>query len=191
MKKTVLILLMMAVVLVLNSCKARAPENKTEPAPSPLEVTSTEETRPVETTGEPEIKKITIYFPDKNAMYLVPELREINGKGDTAATVVKEIFSGPKDKNHLPVVPSSMPVPRVKIEGKKAYVDFPESVVGVYPKGSTGENLFIYAIVNSLIENTGVKEVWFTVNGEPRYIPGSNYDFSVQSFTFNNEIVQR
>lgn len=191
MKKAIFLLLVFLVVLGLSSCKAYSPEKEDKTTSQPVEISSTEETQPAETTAQAEVKKITVYFPDSQAMYLVPEQREINGNGDVARIIVEEIFKGPKEKDHLPVVPSTMPVPDVKIEDKTAYVDFPESVIDVYPKGSTGENLFIYAIVNSLVENTGVKEVWFYINGKPQPIPGSNYDFSVQSFTYNNDIVQK
>lgn len=135
-------------------------------------------------------EKIVVYFSDTDAMYLNRFEYEVSKGKNKAEAVIDKIFEGPAPPDHILSIPKEMKKPKVEVKGNTAIVDFDPESIKYYPKGSTGENLFIFSIVNSLTETLGVKKVQFTIGGKRSTVDGSNYDFSTQEFEFNPEIVK-
>jgi spore germination protein GerM len=164
------------------------PKAKSERPKLPSESTKASQ----ETTGnsiKPAKKTIVVYYTDKDALFLHPFEFEISESSDRVEAVLEKLFEAPAPEGFLKTVPETMKKPKVKVEGDTAVVDFTSRDIEFYPKGSTGENLFLFSIVNSLVKSLGVKQVKFTVDGELRSVEGSNYDFSSQVFEFNPDIV--
>lgn len=132
---------------------------------------------------------VTVYYADANAQYLYSFSYDVREGEDKLQFMLEKLFEEKPPHGFLKTVPEKMEKPEVKIEGDTAVVDLKSSSLDYYPKGSTGENLFIYSLVNSLVDTFGVKKVKFTVDGKPAAVEGSNYDFSTQEFEFNKEIV--
>jgi spore germination protein GerM len=174
----------LAAILLLSGC-ASDEGRKTEEVKPQEKQESTEAVRP-----EEELEKIVVYFSDKDAMYLNRFEYEVPEGKDKAEAVIDKIFEGPAPSDHILSAPKEMKKPAVEIRGDTAVVDFDPESSDFYPKGSTGENLFIFSIVNSLTETLGVKKVQFTFGGKRVPVEGSNYDFSTQEFEFNHEIVK-
>lgn len=152
--------------------------------------TPQKETTPVEKEEKKEgLIEVTVYFPDTMAQKLLPEIRKISSTDNTAEAALKELFSGPKEKDKLPVIPSGLKVPVVTIEGDTANVNFSRELYNLHPRGSTGENMFIFAITNTLTDSVGVKKVRFLIEGKPADIAGSNYDLKTQVFERNSDII--
>ncbi len=188
-EKIAVFLLVVTVVslLVLSTgCEGQKESSGVEPSAKPSEEKAEE---PKEETAARD--KITVYFADSGAQYLVPFEYSVGSEEDKAAAVIDRIFSNEAPEGYLNVAPVDMKKPQVKIEGDTAVVDLDADTISFYPKGSTGENLFIYSIVNSLIDSTGVKSVKFTVGGKSVYVEGSNYDFSDAVFEYKEDIVKK
>lgn len=180
-----LFVVLMALLVVFSGCSREKPEGESV---SPGEKTEA----PAETSSPAEqerTNRIVVYYADKDALYLHPFEFEVPAGKDRIEFILEKLFETNAPDGFLNTVPEHMSKPKIKIEGDTAFVDFTSSDIEFYPKGSTGENLFIYSIVNSLTGSLGVKYVVFTVDGERRAIEGSNYDFSIQRFEFNKESV--
>lgn len=141
--------------------------------------------------GEAEITEVTLYFPDNMARHLVAEKRQISSSENIAQDALVQLFKGPKKENLIPVTPSGLEPPEVTIVGNLARVNFSKKVSDLYPKGSTGENMFIFSIVNTLVDSTGASKVRFYIEGEPAHIEGSNYDLSQHIFEKNKSIISK
>jgi germination protein M len=116
-------------------------------------------------------EKISLYFSDDQAMYLVPESRDIQIQKDTktetsiAEAIVNELITGPTDTKLIATIPKETKLHSLKITDQIAYVDFSEEIRSKHPGGSSGEMMTLNSIVNSLTELTGIKKVQILING--------------------------
>ena len=117
-------------------------------------------------------EKITLYFSDDQAMYLIPETREITVNKDTrtavtiAEAIVKELIAGPANTKFIATIPKEAKLLSVKITDKIAYVDFSEEIKSKHPGGSTGELMTLNSLVNSLTELPEIQKVQILINGQ-------------------------
>ncbi len=110
---------------------------------------------------------ITLYFPDEQAMYVVPEQREIIKDKPMAEIIVEELMKGPKTPELEPTtIPEEAKLLSVEIKDRIAYVNFSRELVEKHVGGSTGEMMTILPIVNSLTELPEVEKVQFLVEGK-------------------------
>jgi germination protein M len=110
---------------------------------------------------------ITLYFPDEQAMYVVPEQREVSKDKPIAEIIVEELMKGPKTPGLEPTtIPDGARLLSVEIKDKTAYVNFSSELVEKHVGGSTGEMMTILPIVNSLTELPEVEKVQFLVEGK-------------------------
>ena len=110
---------------------------------------------------------ITLYFPDEQAMYVVPEQREVSKDKPIAEIIVEELMKGPKTPGLEPTtIPHGARLLSVEIKDKTAYVNFSSELVEKHVGGSTGEMMTILPIVNSLTEIPEVEKVQFLVEGK-------------------------
>lgn len=110
---------------------------------------------------------VTLYFPDKQAMYVVPEQREVTKDEPIEETVVKELMKGPKTPDLAKTtIPEEAKLLSVEIKDKIAYVNFSRELVEKHVGGSTGEMMTILPIVNSLTELPQIEKVQFLVEGK-------------------------
>ncbi|QOV18346.1 GerMN domain-containing protein [Blautia liquoris] len=111
---------------------------------------------------------LTLYFSDKTGKKLVPEERKVyfNSNVPLERVVVEQLVKGPKDENHLSVLPSDTRVLSVATSEGICYVNLDKSFQGDPPTAT--EEVSIYSIVNSLHKNCKVQEVQFSINGESK-----------------------
>jgi len=110
---------------------------------------------------------VTLYFPDEQAMHVVPEQREVNKDKPIEETIVEELMKGPKTPGLVPTtIPEEAKLLSVEIKDKIAYVNFSRELVEKHVGGSTGEMMTILPIVNSLTELPEIEKVQFLVEGE-------------------------
>lgn len=152
-----LLLCLIIVVTALSGCD-KSPGGQTQVDPPAVETTLTE--------------KVTLYFSDDQAMYLLPESREIKIKKDTrsessiAEGIINQLIVGPTDPKLRATLPKETKLISVKITDQIAYVDFSEEIKSKHPGGSSGELMTLNSIVNSLTELTGIKKVQILINGK-------------------------
>lgn len=164
-KKTFYIILLLCIIsfFALNGClPKKAPEN-----PEPKTIN----------------KKITLYFADQQAMYLLPESRQITvsskaSSEDIVKTAIEELIKGPQKEGHYPTIPPETGILSVKKEDSILYLDFSRELQTEHPGGSAGEILTIMSIVNTAAETAGVEKVQILINGEKQETLAGHIDIS-------------
>lgn len=112
-------------------------------------------------------KKITLYFGDKEAMYLLPEEREVEpGDKPLAEVIVEELIKGPQSPELSRTIPAETRLLGIRVENGVAYVDFSREIQTKHWGGSAGEAMTIFSVVNSLARLPGIERVQFLVEGK-------------------------
>lgn len=110
---------------------------------------------------------MVLYFAGSQAMYVVPEVREVDVTGRRyAQTAIQELIKGPTMPGLYPTIPNGTKLLSVKIEDGLATVDFSKEFKNNHPGGSAGEIMTIYSVVNTLTEFPTVKKVKFLIEGK-------------------------
>ncbi len=183
-----LFLILALLSLLLNGClKSKQVEKERKK----ILTEAKKETHLVEKGTEKERIKITLYFSDKQAMYLIPEEREIKKTEDVAKIALEELIKGPKDPKLFPTIPEGTKLLGIEVKDGLAKVNLSQDFKDNYPLGSAGENITIFSIVNTLTEFTSINKVRFLVEGKPLEVSGSNYDLVNQFFLRNEDIIKK
>ncbi len=110
---------------------------------------------------------ITLYFPDEQAMHVVPEKRDVVKDEPLEVIVVKELMKGPETPGlTATTIPQEAKLLSLEVKDEIAYVNFSGELIEKHVGGSTGEMMTIVPIVNSLAELPGIKKVQFLVEGK-------------------------
>jgi germination protein M len=122
-----------------------------------------------EISAEPkEIKEsVTLYFGDQDAMYLIPEKREVvlgNKKPEEA--VIAELIAGPSKSDLFQTVPKESKLISIEVLDGVAYANFNQDFQAKHWGGSTGEIMTLYSITNSLAELPEIEQVQFLLEGK-------------------------
>ncbi len=133
--------------------------------------------QPVPEAGQPEIssepgetkEKVTLYFGDKQAMYLIPEEREVvKGSKSLETVIIEELTKGPKNPDAVKIMPQDAKLLSVSVVNGVAYLNFSKEFQTKHVGGSAGESMTLYSIINSLAKLTGIEKVQFLLEGENR-----------------------
>lgn len=112
-------------------------------------------------------EKVTLYFGDQEAMYLVPEEREITLKDRSIEEIViEELIKGPENPNLSHTVPEEAKLIEAKVKDGVAYVNFSKEFQTKHWGGSAGEAMTLYSITNSLAKLPEIQQVQFLLEGE-------------------------
>lgn len=134
---------------------------------------------------------VTLYFPDKEAMYLVSEQRDIIKDEPIAFGIVMELMKGPESSELTPpALPKEAKLLSVEVKGDTAYVDFSKELKENHIGGSTGEIMTIYPIVNSLTELPEIDKVEFLIEGEKEKSLAGHLTFD-EPFTRDESLIKK
>lgn len=120
-------------------------------------------TSPETATGQ---MTLTLYFADEQAMYLLPEVREVPKTEAVARAALEELVKGPQVTGHVKTIPAGTRLLGIRVENGLAYVDFSREFVDNHPGGSAGETMTVYSVVNTLTEFSSIQKVKFLVEGK-------------------------
>lgn len=126
------------------------------------------ETKP-DISAEPkeEKEKITLYFGDQDAMYLIPEERfVVKGNKKLEEIVIEELIQGPKNPDLFQTVPKEAKLISLEVVDGVAYVNFSQEFQTKHWGGSAGELMTVYSITNSLAELPEIDKVQFLLEGK-------------------------
>lgn len=110
---------------------------------------------------------IKVYYPDDNGMKLIAETRtvETTQEGKYKAAM-ESLLSGTKAKGVITIIPKKTKLKSVTVKDGIATVDFSEDLVKNFAGGSTGEEMLVGSIVNTLTEFPEVKSVQILLEGK-------------------------
>lgn len=111
---------------------------------------------------------IVLYFADKDAMYLVPELREVAlSEGESIESVIiRELKKGPASAELGKILPAEAKLLSAETKDGVCFLNFSQEFITKHWGGSTGERFTIYSIVNSLTEFPEIQKVQFLIEGK-------------------------
>lgn len=123
---------------------------------------------------------VKLYFSNQDATDLMVEEREIqvNPNIPLEKYIMEQLIEGPKDSELAATVPSETKIRDIKTVDGICYVDLSSEFVTKHNGGSTGENLTVGSIVNSLTELDNIKKVQFLIEGEKVEEFKGHLDFS-------------
>lgn len=148
---------------------------------------------PVEIDPAPEeIKpvKVTLYFPDSNAEYVVPEYRTLRIKDheNIEEVVFRYLMEGPKEPGKESVIPEGTKLLSAEVRDGICYLNLSKEFVENNPGGSAYEIVLINSIVNSLTELPYIEKVQFLIEGEKRDV--YNHLVFSEPFERNESIIR-
>lgn len=145
-------------------------ENPVIPPDAPLPPPSNEPVRvDAATTATPRERTldIKVYFPDDAGINLVAVKRRIRitNEPEKYASAVKIIMASPKETELTSIFPKGARLNGVTVDNGTAYVDFGSSITKNFVGGSTGEELLVYSVVDTLTEFPEIKRVQILIDG--------------------------
>lgn len=126
----------------------------------------------VESSQPPSVEpshKVTLYFADKEAQYLIPEEREVKiGGQPLERVVVEELIKGPTNSELRPTIPEGTKLLSLEVKNGVAYVNFSREFKLRHPGGSAAEIMTLYSVVDSLAHLGTAKKVQFLLEGQKK-----------------------
>ncbi len=113
---------------------------------------------------------VKLYFPDEAGEGLNLERRKVLASASTTVekVVVEELIKGPKVDKNIAIIPNDVKVLSAETKNGVCFVNLSKEFISKFSSGSTGENLIIYSVVNSLTELDTVSSVQFLIEGEKK-----------------------
>lgn len=110
---------------------------------------------------------IKVYYPDEQGLKLQAVKKTVKvGSDDKYTAALKALLDGTKEKGLATIVPKQAKIKSVKVQGDTAFVDFDENLIKKFIGGSTGEEMLVGSIVNTLTEFEEIKKVQLLVEGK-------------------------
>lgn len=137
---------------------------KTEPATNP---DKSKESSPVKTERTEKSMNVKVYYPDDSGMKLVAVEREVlvNDATDKYTAAVESLLEEPDEENLTKIFPNNAAIRSVTVENGLAIVDLDGGFLKSFVGGSTGEELLVGSVVDTLTNFPEVKRVKFLVDG--------------------------
>ena len=131
------------------------------------------------TATAPKERKVNVYYAKSDGMGLVAVSRTVNTeKDDVYTAALKSLMTGTKEKNQTNVIPKKAKLRSVTVKDGVATVDFSKALQQNFSGGSTGEEMLIGSIVNTLTDFPEVQKVRILIDGAPVETLSGHMDLS-------------
>ena len=131
---------------------------------------------------------LKVYYPDEGATHLVAVDRAVDvedGK-DKYTAAVETVIQEPTESNLVAIFPKATQVRSVTVEGDLATVDFDGSIQRTFSGGSTGEELLVGSLVDTLTDFPEINRVQILVDGNAVESLAGHMDISKPFERMNN-----
>lgn len=167
--KTMLLISVLLLSMVVSGCDD---EKKPEPEPQ-KKAEEVKETKPP-VQKKPEVKKeeakeisLKVYFPNEEGTKLIPVTKKVKVlQKDKYKAAIEELLKGADKKGMISVIPKKTKLRGLSLQNGVATCDFSGDIVKYFVGGSTGEELMIASIVNTLTDFSEIKSVKILVDGK-------------------------
>ncbi|WP_405732323.1 GerMN domain-containing protein [Anaerovibrio slackiae] len=113
------------------------------------------------------VMDISVYYPDVNATGLVAVTKTVKAQeAEKYQAAVEALLAGTDDKKLTAVFPKKAKLRKVSVSGGVAKVDFDKNLISGFVGGSTGEEMLVGSLVNTLTEFPEIKKVQILVEGK-------------------------
>ena len=110
--------------------------------------------------------KVNVYYPRNDGTGLLAVSRTVNiEKDDKYTAAMKSLLTGTKEKGQTNVIPKKAKLRSVTVKDGIATVDFSKELQVNFSGGSTGEEMLIGSIVNTLTDFPEVMQVQILIDG--------------------------
>ncbi|MBR1552844.1 MAG: GerMN domain-containing protein [Schwartzia sp.] len=133
-------------------------------------------------------EEVKLYFPNDAGDGLGSVKVSVPAE-DKYTAAAKALVAGTKEPGLTNIFPMGVKVLGVKVEGDLATVNFSKELTHKFVGGSTGEQMLVSALVNTMTEFPEIKRVLITVEGERIETIAGHLDTS-EPFTRPTGLVQ-
>lgn len=135
---------------------------------------------------------LKLYFGDRTGEKLAKEevTTYYSSNVSLERVVVEQLLKGPREETHQRTIPSETKILGVTVAERVCYVNLDSSFNGAVVNGNMSEEIPIYSIVNSILNNCPVSKVQISINGETDVMFRDSITLN-QYFTRNMGLVQK
>lgn len=119
-----------------------------------------------QSVSKAQLVNIKVYYPDENATGLVAVEKSIKDTDNKYQAAVEALMAGTDKKGLANVFPKKAKLLQVTVSGKVAKVDFSRELQKNFVGGSTGEEMLVGSVVNTLTEFPEIQKVQILVDGQ-------------------------
>ena len=165
MKRMTSIAAILAAAAMLALAAGCRDEQKPAQADSPAQTAQTKDTeKPAQV--KPKEMQVNVYYPRNDGTGLIAVSRKVNTeKDDKYTAAMKSLLTGTKEKEQTNVIPKKAKLRSVTVKDGVATVDFSKELEQNFSGGSTGEEMLIGSIVNTLTDFPEVQKVQILIEG--------------------------
>ena len=168
--KSILILAMtMLCAIMLSGCDEQKQGEATDSKPavsSASSSASSSSSSSSEEAAKAQLLNIKVYYPDENATGLVAVEKSIKDTDNKYQAAVEALMAGTDQKGLVNVFPKKARLLQVTVSGKVAKVNFSRELQKNFAGGSTGEEMLVGSVVNTLTEFPEIAKVQILVDGQ-------------------------
>lgn len=181
--------IMASLLLLTAGCDDTGKSGQTAAPPATTNPATTKPGTPKPSTpSAPTQTEVKLYFPNEAGDGLGAVKVNVPTE-DKYTAAAKELVAGTKEPGLTGIFPKGVKVLGVKVEGDLATVDFSKELTHKFIGGSTGEQMLISALVNTMTEFPEIERVLITVEGERIETIAGHLDTS-EPFTRPTGLVQ-